>query len=67
MGISFWIIQVGPKSNDKSPGKRHTEKRGAIWPESRDRSDAVIWSLCREEGPADTLILNFCPPRTVRK
>lgn len=28
MRRSFWIIQVGPKSNDKCPEKRHTEKGG---------------------------------------
>ena len=26
MKTSSWIIQVGPKSNDKFPYKRHTEK-----------------------------------------
>lgn len=26
---SSWAIRVGPKSNDKSPCKRHTEKRSS--------------------------------------
>lgn len=36
-------------------------------PEARKRQGTVLpWSLIREHGPADTLILDFSTPRSIR-
>ena len=52
-----WWQRQRPRDAATSPGRL-----GA--PRSRKRQEDPPWSLCREQGPVNTLILDFWPPES---